>query len=576
MKKISKWFFLTLLFGLLLIVPENVYGGQLLAYETLYAEGINIIGSIDFYGNDDGKIEVIVRMPFNKVYSYNDFEIYAVNEKGKIFVRESATKDDGIIRDGSDASYYYTFKTVFEGGKKIKFGAYGYKDQKQDDEILIKDAYEVTLPSGLKNTSKDIGKINVSKKIQKFSGTTGKYQSFNGKCGVYKISLKSDAALSVSGYKSQGGFIAVYDSLDAAKQASAFYAVSNGVMYENGDNIENLGLKKGTYYLVVHNSDEVSYEFEAKLTAIVHAKAKWTIKEGSINQAFPQNTVLNVSFEITNKDATAILDSDVYWTAPGRGANNPVKVSKNGRKCEFTFKTGNAAGVETLTLYIKEFNAETGANLSPYTLEIMTGVSLADLKTEVGSDYIYFPSFQISDFGDGEKAKIAVYLKDGKNWVKKFTVEAGSTETKKISKLKAGTKYEYKIEVTKTLSNGKKSQTSQTYKVKTGPDQKPVIASAKISNYKVSKGWMEGHYDAGGVWHDGYAYESSSYTLTITLKSALSGCKGLNYAGKNCKGTGTKFSFKCTGKPVTSVKVRGYTDDTYGGYTAYSEQKKIS
>ena len=113
--------------------------------------------------------------------------------------------------------------------------------------------------------------------------------------------------------------------------------------------------------------------------------------------------------------------------------------------------------------------------------------------------------------------------------------------------------------------------------MKTGPKTKPVIASARVSNYKIDKVWVSGHYDANFVWHPGYYSKNTSYTMTITLSKPLKGCKGLVYEGVKCKGSGTTFTFTVLHRqPPSKATVRGYSDEKYYGYTPVSNAKAVS
>ena len=318
-----------------------------------------------------------------------------------------------------------------------------------------------------------------------------------------------------------------------------------------------------------------------ELRKFKHAVVKWSVKEGDYQEAFPQNKLLHITCEITNKDSDAYFRNDTTWSAPGY--SDKVTVSDNGKKADFTFKTPSYSAVTDIDLPVCEIDPErtetTVIDYFGYSISIMTGMAASDLPIISGPDYIQFVDFNVPDYGSGDNAKINVYLKSGSKWVKKIkNVPVGSKKPKKIKKLKPKKKYKLKIEFVKTLTNGKVAKTTKTITVKTGIKVTPVIKSAKISNVQQHSKYVWGHYDGNFVWHPGYTTRWTTYDITITLKSKLKGCKGIEYAGRKASGKGTTFKFSVTGNPANSgsVKVRGYSNDTYGGYTKDSKQCKVT
>ncbi len=179
-----------------------------------------------------------------------------------------------------------------------------------------------------------------------------------------------------------------------------------------------------------------------------------------------------------------------------------------------------------------------------------------------------------------------------KKWSSK-TFAAGKALS--LTKLKAGTVYQIKtVNFTKGVSaaDGKtvvtsKSGDSNVLKVSTGTTP-PEIKSVKISNVKVGKNHVNGYWESDGDWHPAYDVTLTTYTITVTLKNAPKGTRGIkvNGADRNgyatwVKGTGNTFTVKATAAGNAKGKKVNLTIQTYAnnfgsdyGYSGYSAEVK--
>lgn len=173
-------------------------------------------------------------------------------------------------------------------------------------------------------------------------------------------------------------------------------------------------------------------------------------------------------------------------------------------------------------------------------------------------------------------------------WTNKKVVAASASYTG----LKANTKYQVRVAPYVPAANGKTALTGpyKIFTVKTASTVKPVISSVKISGAKqsyVKKVYHAGHWDAGGVWHNAYytgGYYKTTYKVTVTLKSKLSGTTGLEVSSGGTlvkkAGTGKTFTFYVTQKgkkkgTSVKVKVRSYQNAKYNGYGPFSAVKSV-
>ncbi|MBO4863960.1 MAG: hypothetical protein J5517_06325 [Eubacterium sp.] len=550
----------------------------------------NILKSLK-YKDVGGKIQIYCySMEFSKCKNAGDYIFYVVNKADRSVLAKEKT---GQPNRYDDNGYYdYTFQTTFAGGSTVYIGAYYLSGEEKGVDQMIADGAEITLPNIILDPWTNMTEVTLKDGAVNYNGeflgsTTGTSSSLF----IYKLNCTEDAVLNVKNYNngtaSPYGYIGVFDNLEDAKSESTNrvinYTIPCRIMH-NGETIDKYWLSKGTYYMLLGGDKGDTFSFDMELRKFKHAQVKWSVKEGDYNEAFPQNKLLHIACEITNKDSDAYFASDTRWSSPGYLDDNKVTVSDNGKKAEFTFMTPSWSNVTEIELPVKEIdpdrNDTTVINHFGYTIEIMTGMAASDLPIITGPDYIQITDFNVPDYGNGTDAKVNVYLKKGKKWVKKIkNVPIGSKQPKKIKKLKAKTKYKLKLEFVKTLSNGKVAKTTKTVNVKTGIKVTPVIKSAYISNVQKHSKWVWGHFDGNFVWHPGYRSEWKTYDVNIVLKSKLKGCKGIEYAGRKAKGTGTKFTFSMTGgdpSNIKKLKVRGYTNDSYGGYTKDSKTKSVS
>ena len=556
-----------------MLIPNNSFAKVSNTSQNLFTSysSPNAIDSVSYTDGAAGKVAITATMPFSKVTKYSNFTFFVYDETKTLLFQEEGVKGTDIIRASSgDGYFYYTFKNQFDPNKKYFITSLGYSEEPVDARDAASSATEITTPYTEADPFLAPTPVNMAAGAIKYTGVSHVFG-----CTVYQLNATEDCCINISGFTTTGsnGSIGIFDSLESARKASILYAMDGGSCTKSTASLTGFAVKKGTYYIDVLTDIDATFEFNMECRKYNHAVAKWSVAEGDYKQAFDQNKTITITFEITNADSDAYIPSDATWSAPGDSGN--VTVSADGKKGTFKFKTRSWANTDEITIGINELNSEEGTMRTGYSIEIMTGASLQDLKVEVGPNYILFPDFNIPDYGNGSKAKLTVYLKNGKKWVKKFTVPVGTKKVKKIKGLKSSKKYTYKVEMTKKLTNGKTSKTSKKFTVKTGPKGKPAVASAKVSNYVEKKVWVSGRYDAGWVWHPGYWSTNRSYTLTVTLKSPLKGCKGLNCSGKSAKGKGTTFKYYCYGQPPKSVKVRGYSNDTYGGFTAYSSNVTV-
>ena len=581
---------MALLLGIfVMIFPAEASADVSKESDVVWGSGGNFINSVEYSESSDGKI--IIKTDNIAWKAKGDNLLFcAVNSNGKVFVREKATQDD---IEGSLGVSKYTFKTKFTPGTKIKIGGYVCTDAGLSDADIIKDAVEIELPEVAGNPYDSIEDISLGKGVKSYSGKIVNENTFYQK-KIYRLKATDDCMINITDFKSSDNdatlTINECDGTPSPQNKFSLVTDSYNNVKNSRNSLKKFALRKGTYYIEVEGANLSTYSFKMEFRKYVHAKIKWSIKEGDINSSFPQNKTLHVAFEITNKNSDAYLDSNnVSWSAAGTSGNK-VKVSKNKRKGTFTYKTYSQPIVDTVTIFVKELNKdeknEDGNFNKPnndstrYTLDIATGMSETNFEIVTGPNYIMFPSFRGTEFVDDGSTTVTVYLKSGSKWKKKFTAKAGSRDAKTIKKLKPNKKYQLKIVTKKKIKKGNKTKTvknSKVVKVKTGPKTAPSIKSAVVTNYKKEKVWNSGHFDGNGLWHPGNWMTNTSYTMTITLNKPVKGCKGISYAGKKCKGTGTTFSFFCQGgDPPSKTSVKGYSDEKYYGYTKESNSVSVS
>ncbi len=218
----------------------------------------------------------------------------------------------------------------------------------------------------------------------------------------------------------------------------------------------------------------------------------------------------------------------------------------------------------------------------------ITNYDLSDL--EVGYNSVKFTL----PFGDGagtygSKIQIQRY-KSGK-WTTVKTVKDGTKSTT-LTGLSSNTSYKYRLVGYVPASNGKKSISgapSKTLSVKTGYSSKPQVKSIKCYDAKqkyVKRVYHPGHWTTTGKWQNGYytgGYYVTNFKVKVTLKKKMTGQKGLIIYNelldsKKVSGTGTTFTTtmsvdgKKKGKTI-SLKIKGYRNGSYLGYSKYTTKK---
>ncbi len=183
--------------------------------------------------------------------------------------------------------------------------------------------------------------------------------------------------------------------------------------------------------------------------------------------------------------------------------------------------------------------------------------------------------------------------KSAKKWSSK-TFAGGKAMT--IKKLKAGTVYQFKAAAfVKSLSpeDGKtvltaKGNVSKVLNVRTGFGTAPEIKSVKASGAKTKKIHVNGYWETDGDWHPAYDYTITTYTLTVTLKSAPKGMQGIRVTGAHssglplwAKGTGTTFTINASAEGNVIGKNVKIAVSTYAnkfgadsGHSGYSPAAK--
>lgn len=138
-------------------------------------------------------------------------------------------------------------------------------------------------------------------------------------------------------------------------------------------------------------------------------------------------------------------------------------------------------------------------------------------------------------------------------------------QKKTIKKLEPNTVYELRSQKTmkvKDEDGNTKTITgpySQTYKVRTGANEKPVVTSVKVSNVKKYTIEHKGHYEYHGttkVWVKPWTEKGTSYSVTIKVKALPKNAVGLVAGG--IVGKGTSITFQKSVKGHVS-KVSGST-----------------
>ena len=586
MKRLIKMSLLTILLGIFVLSIPGKANAMLSGYtyyeslstNTSYNKASYAYGFIE----NDGKYTVKLTIPRFNIMSYTYLDIYLFDKNGRRIVNKTCNKND-LEYNTSYEEFIYTFPGTYAPGY-YKIGAYGYSGGEAggyDDVALWDNGPEINLPA---NPYKTYETINLAQGAKSYSGSI---DSLKWNFKLYKLNATEDAMLNINNVKLSSEYsyeitVCKYDGEPAIGNPNPVEETSGyQLINKSGKSLVNYALKKGTYYVKVKGPVDGTYSFNLELRKYIHAKVKWSIKEGGINSSFPQNKTLHVTMQITNKDSDARFSKETRFNCAGYIDDDKITVSSDRMKGTFTFKTRTFPTVDTINVYLNELTLSTEANkvqdMCLYTLDITTGISMTNFNIEAGPNYILFPDFRGTMFVDDGKTKVNVYLKVGKKWKKKFTANAGSNTPKRIKKLKPKKKYKVKIEIARKLSNGKTVKNSKVVTVKTGPKTKPVIASARVSNYKREPSYVPGHYDANFVWHKGYTTYNTSYTMTITLSKPLKGCKGLVYEGVKCKGSGTTFTFTVMHRnPPAKATVRGYSDEKYCGYTPVSNAKAVS
>ncbi|MCR4715933.1 MAG: hypothetical protein K5656_02020 [Lachnospiraceae bacterium] len=415
---------------------------------------------------------------------------------------------------------------------------------------------------------------------------SGVFPTFNGKRASavkFKITATEDAIFSLHNYINESeeeygldySYLTLYSDKDVAR--SMLYGSTVALEpYEfsfsesqNTDFVRNFIPKGTTYYLVMTGLAGAKYSININLRKYVHAKTSVTVKEGDLKKAFAKNKNLHITCKITN-DSDTFFKNNSSWYANGEYGD--LKVSEDQMTATFTYNTGSAAAVKNIEVPLSGLDQS-------IKIKVVVGVSAKGTPIHTGPDYISFDGFVPADYELSFNTKISVYLKTGNKFKKKFTVDGGSTKTKKITGLKPNTKYKVKYVYAKTISDGNVVKSSAVVTVKTGLNIKPVIKSVKISNVKTHTKWNPGHY-VGSVWMPGNSVTYTTYTINVTLKSKLKGCKGLYWQGETSKGTGTSFKFasNSSGSSVnlSKISVCGYTNESTLGLTKYSASKAVS
>lgn len=586
MKNLLKTLLLTLLLGVFVIsVPGRAFAEISKSEEPVYNPGNNIISKVTYLENADGTIKVTASLSWGAVKPYTDFTFYIADSSKKVITTEKAKNGSDFFVSSSDSPITYSFKYNFSAG--TKFYIAGYADSKNlSSSDISKDLVDITTPNLVVNPYKSIETISMSEDFKDYSGKIVASAGNKDKYKIYKLDVAEDGVLEVSDFTySTTDMDLILLKMDTAPASANDITNRDNILntynYNNKHLLKSIPMVKGSYYIVMHGPDQSTYNLKLKVRKYRHAKIKWSIKEGPLDSSFKQNQILHVTFEITNSDSDAYMDNLTSWLAQGHHEDSKVTVSNNGKKGDFIFVTDSFPTVSTIKLTINELNPEwvegKVTDLTTYTLDITTGMAMTDIAIQSGPDYIEFPDFRSPQFSQDGSTKINVYLKSGSKWKKKFTVDAGSRTPKKIKKLKPKKKYQVKVELVKTINNGKQVKTSKVYKIKTGPKITPVISSAQITDVGNNKVWVPGHFNSSGRWEKGYYSNNKYYTMKITLKKKLKGCKGIVVNGHSIKGTGTTFTVTVQhSDPPSSIKVKGYTDKKYYGFTKESKKKKTS
>ena len=574
MKKLSKIIIFALGIVFMMMIPIQSFAKLSNSGSVgIYGSGTNIIERASYYEPGGGKVGITYYLNFTKANSKSNFKFYVFDQSGNVIAEEEATKgsDETINVVSSGGSVYYNLKTPLPSGATVK--VWGSDQVSTSKEKALADAEELTLAYSEEEPYSVRTKIDMKSGFSRYVG-----QNMVWGWTIYELNVTEDAMVNVTDFvasKDTSTYMFIVDELvpnQIPKSTDCLHTWKQNALIKSKEEM-HFPLKKGTHYLVVDTDRGVNFSFNLELRKYVHPNVVWSASEGDINQAFDQNKTLHITVKITNKDSDARFPSDMTYSAPGT-SGEPINVSADGMTGTFTFKTRNQAGVDEITIYIDELNPDTGGGSRPYSVDIMTGVSIKDIGLTTGPNYINIDTQKLPDYGSGSPATVIIYLKNGNNWVKKITSRPGG-KGGTIKGLKPNKNYEIKLEMNKVLGNGKTATSASVFKVKTGPKVKPVIKSAKISKVKKRKVWLAGYW-SGHVWHPGHYVTRTTYNLKITLKSKLKGCKGIVCSGVKVKGKGKVFKLTCTGNPVKKVSVIGYSNDTYMGYSNVSKAKKTS
>lgn len=342
-------------------------------------------------------------------------------------------------------------------------------------------------------------------------------------------------------------------------------AVVLGMRAQNRTSTDTIILESGTYFMKVYSNYSVNQD-----------PAVYTLTLSGRDYI----PATGVSLTCTDNSLTAVKgDGRAFnFTASTLPANSDDKLTYVTLNGDTTFDAAEKINANNTSFSISNYElgynyvqVSTSNGLISDPLNFIVQPQAPSLTNNVNTYYnkVVFGRFDNHYQGNG----IKVYLYNGKKWVLKRSGTPTTSFT--VLKLKANTKYKFKIVSTYTDKNGNTVESAPLIKTyKTARKDKPAISSIKVRNVSVSSynKWVKesGHY----IYKKFY---KTHYTLTITLKKKIPGSKGIRVAtsgtqGTNFKGKKTRYVISCNaegnwkGRTIT-VWVGAYSQKgTLGGY----------
>ena len=326
--------------------------------------------------------------------------------------------------------------------------------------------------------------------------------------------------------------------------------------------------------------DHPGFSLRMKLVSV---KSEWNYATSNawVNLEYTFTPKADASYSFFDHDGSSCDGDGLTWTdAAGNTYETGFFAGKLEAKAGTTYTckdqiayvNGEATGFHTVSMEIYAFpdgmDVETTAKfqfgLAPAVTELKKAVNLKATEK----------SIELSDVLSEGTCTVFYKEKKGSKWKEKTL----SNGVAKVTGLKSNTEYQVKLQSSVTGKDDEgnsvklTSPFSKTVTIKTGQKTKPDVKSVSISGAKASKLYVDGYYDSFGSWHNGYYNTTTSFKVTVTLKSAPKNVEGMIFTigdkDYKVKGSKTTYTFSAgCGKDVVgkSVTVKCMTYNDKGG-----------